>query len=66
MVYFEALQQDSDNNEEYGDNIDSSKLFKFQKGVIKIRLSGNKKLYCHIPYVNYSNNTKTLKKGEKL
>ena len=66
MVYFEYLQQDSGDYDEYGDNIISSELFKLQKGVIKIKMSGNGKLYCHIPYVNYSSNTKRFRKGQRL
>ena len=50
----------------YGDSINDKEMFKLHKGVIKIRISGNGKLYCHVPYTNYSSDTMKFNKGEKV
>ena len=52
--------------DEFGDNTGPGQLFKLQPGVIKIKLSGNKKIYTHIPYSNISDETIILKKGNTL
>ena len=66
MVHFEQLDHITENMDEFGDNIGPGKLFKLQPGVIKIKLSGNKKIYTHIPYSNISDETIILKKGNTL
>ena len=49
MVYFEQLDHTTETMEEFGDNVGPGELFKLQPGVIKLKLSGNNKIYTHIP-----------------
>ena len=63
MIYFEQLEHTKEGTDEFGDNPGPGPLFKLQPGVIKIKLSGNNRIYCHIPYSNLSEETIFLKKG---
>ena len=65
MIHFEQLDHITENTDEFGDNAGPGSLFKLQPGVIKIKLSGNGRVYCHIPYSNLSEETINLKKREK-
>ena len=66
MIHFEQLDHITENIDEFGDNDGPGSLFKLQSGVIKIKLSGNNKIYCHIPYSNLSGETINLKKGKTV
>ena len=63
MIYFEQLEHSSDIIDEFGDNENLKPLFKLLPTVIKVKLSGNNKLYCRIPYRNLSSNPINLQKG---
>ena len=63
MIYFEQLTHSSDIIDEYGDNENLTPLFKLLPTVIKVKLSGNNRLYCRIPYKNLSSNPIYLKRG---
>ena len=66
MIHFEQLEHITENMDEFGDNAGPGSLFKLQPGVIKIKLSGNNKIYCHIPYSNLSGETINLNKGRTV
>ena len=66
MIHFEQLEHTTENMDEFGDNVGPGPLFKLQPGIIKIKLSGNNKIYCHIPYSNLSEENINLKKGKTL
>merc|ERR1711888_158820 len=63
MIYFEQLEHSSGIIDEFGDNENLTPLFKLLPTVIKVKLSGNNKLYCRIPYKNLSSNPIHLKRG---
>merc|ERR1711888_255855 len=63
MIYFEQLEHSSGIIDEFGDNENLKPLFKLLPTVIKVKLSGNNKLYCRIPYRNLSSNPFNLQKG---
>ena len=54
LIHFEQMLHSTNSYDEYGDNVGPQNLFKIQSGVIKVKLSGNQKLYCHVPYSNLS------------
>ena len=56
-MYFEEMDLNKIDKDIYGDSMNDRELLKLHKGVIKIRVSGNGKLYCYIPYTNYSIDT---------
>ena len=62
LIHFEQINHINQNHDEYGDNLGPQNLFKVQSGVIKVKLSGNNKLYCHVAYSNLSEDTISLKK----
>ena len=55
---FESLQTSQ--------GLGSDELFQIKEGVIKIKLSGNNKYYAQIPYINYDNKCRVLKKNRIL
>ena len=62
LIHFEQINHINQNHDEYGDNLGPQNLFKVQSGVIKVKLSGNNKLYCHVAYSNLSEDTISPKK----
>ena len=66
MIHFEQLDHITENTDEFRDNAGSQTLFKLQPGVIKVRSTGNNKIYCHIPYSNLSEETINLYKGKTV
>ena len=66
LVYFEMLEKITENKDEFGDNVGPGDLFKLQPGIIKIKLSGNNRLYCHVPYTNLSTETIKFRKGRTV
>ena len=66
MIHFEQMDHVPENRDEFGDNLGPGPLFKLQTGIIKVKLSGNNKIYAHIPYRNLSEETMILKKGRTV
>ena len=64
LVHFEAIQKLP--SDEFGDCIDSNELMKLHDGIIKIKSSGNNRLYTYVPYTNFSSSIKKFEKGQKL
>ena len=55
-VCFESMQNSQ--------GLNNDDLFQLKEGIIKIKLSGNNKYYAQIPYINYDNKSRVLKKIE--
>ena len=66
LVYFEPMPKSTEYYDVYGDNESDSDLFELHRGIVKIKSTGNNKLYCHIAYSNLGTTTKTFNKGQKL
>ena len=48
LIHFDQIHNVRENHDEFGDNLGPQNLFKIQSGVIKVKLSGNSRLYCHV------------------
>ena len=66
MIHFEQLDHATEKTDKFGDNTGPGELFNLQAGIIKIKLSGNGRVYCHAPYSNLSEETINLKKGKSV
>ena len=66
LIHFQEINHVKDNTDEYGDNTGPQNLFKFQPGVIKVKLSGNNRLYCHVTYSNLSEENIHLSKNQTI
>ena len=53
-----------DNHDEFGDNEGEDNLFELHSGIVKVKVTGNNKLYCHIGHTNLGSATKRLEKGK--
>ena len=66
LVYFEPMPKSVEDHDEFGDNEEEDNLFELHSGIVKVKISGNNKLYCHIGYTNLGSTSKRLRKGQKI